>query len=119
MGRLHQSSPVPSLALCHVCALSERHGHHLVPSHSPALLPQVRDYAFDPDSGAISTLKFDVLGLPSIPQALLPCSALRWEEVVAVAPRRVVVCRWTPPMMMEAHACACDPPGLPCRVTAS
>lgn len=66
--------------------------HYHLNNHSP-LNPQVRDYAFDPDSGAISTLKFDVLGLPSIPQALLPCSALRWEEVVAVAPQRIVVRR--------------------------
>ncbi|KAL6783667.1 hypothetical protein ACKKBF_B05365 [Auxenochlorella protothecoides x Auxenochlorella symbiontica] len=62
-------------------------------SESGVKLGKVRDYAFDPDSGAISSLKFDVLGLPSIPQALLPCSALRWEEVVAVAPQRIVVRR--------------------------
>ena len=56
-------------------------------------LGKVRDYVFNPDTGAVSTIKVDALGLPSIPQALLACSSLGWEEVVAVGPTRVVVRR--------------------------
>lgn len=34
------------------------------------LHPPCRDFLFSPDTGAISTIKYDKLGVPSLPQAL-------------------------------------------------
>ncbi|KAL4449541.1 hypothetical protein ABPG77_007185 [Micractinium sp. CCAP 211/92] len=54
-------------------------------------LGKVRDYLFSPDSGAISTIKYDKLGVPSLPQALLSCYSISWEDVKALGPTRLVV----------------------------
>jgi uncharacterized protein YrrD len=43
-------------------------------------LGRVRDYLFDPDNGAVSTIKYDLLGLPWLPQQLL-----RWAAVAGKA----------------------------------
>ena len=32
---------------------------------------QVRDYSFSPDSGRVDALRYDALGLPAIPEAVL------------------------------------------------
>ncbi|KAL4421514.1 hypothetical protein ABPG75_010805 [Micractinium tetrahymenae] len=54
-------------------------------------LGKVRDYLFNPDTGAISTIKYDKLGVPSLPQALLSCYSISWEDVKALGPTRLVV----------------------------
>lgn len=56
-------------------------------------LGKVRDFVFNPDDGAISSIKFDALGIPSLPQGLLSCSSLAWQDIVAVGPTRVIVKR--------------------------
>jgi sporulation protein YlmC with PRC-barrel domain len=56
-------------------------------------LGRVRDFVFSPDSGALALLRYDALGLPSIPQALLSCSSLAWDDITAVGPARVVARR--------------------------
>lgn len=54
-------------------------------------LGKVRDFLFSPDTGAISTIKYDKLGVPSLPQALLSCYSISWEDVKALGPTRLVV----------------------------
>jgi sporulation protein YlmC with PRC-barrel domain len=64
-----------------------------VETEDGTVLGRVRDYVFNPDSGAISSIKYDALGIPSIPQSLLSCSSLSWQDVVAVGPSKVIVRR--------------------------
>ncbi|PRW60334.1 photosystem reaction center subunit H [Chlorella sorokiniana] len=54
-------------------------------------LGKVRDFVFDPDTGGIGTLKYDKLGVPSIPQQLLDCYSVSFSDIVAVGPTRVIV----------------------------
>ncbi|KAI7836888.1 hypothetical protein COHA_009220 [Chlorella ohadii] len=54
-------------------------------------LGKVRDYVFDPDTGAIGTIKYDRLGIPTIPQQLFDCYCISYAEVVALGPTRVIV----------------------------
>lgn len=56
-------------------------------------LGKVRDFLFNPDNGQISSIRFDVLGLPSIPQELLGCSRLDERDIVAVGPTKTIVRR--------------------------
>lgn len=62
-----------------------------VADETPIFFRPRRDFLFDPDTGAISTVKYDTLGLPSLPQALFSCYALSWEDVVALGPTRLIV----------------------------
>lgn len=55
------------------------------------VLGKVRDYLFNPDNGAISALKVDGLGIPSIPQSIMTTYAVSWQEVLGVGPAEVVV----------------------------
>ena len=54
-------------------------------SSSPALLFQVRDFVFSPDSGRIGALRFDALGLPSLPDAFLTCKEVGMQDVQEVS----------------------------------
>lgn len=56
-------------------------------------LGRVRDFLFNPDSGQISSIRYDALGLPSIPQELLGCSRLDERDIVAIGPSRTIVRR--------------------------
>ncbi len=56
-------------------------------------LGKVRDFLFNPDNGQISSIRFDALGLPSIPQELLGCSRLEERDIVAVGPTKTIVRR--------------------------
>jgi sporulation protein YlmC with PRC-barrel domain len=64
-----------------------------VETEDGTVLGRVRDYVFNPDTGAVSSIKYDALGIPSIPQSLLSCSSLSWQDVVAVGPSKVIVRR--------------------------
>lgn len=64
-----------------------------VETEDGTVLGRVRDYVFNPDTGAISSIKYDALGIPSIPQSLLSCSSLSWQDVVAVGLSKVIVTR--------------------------
>lgn len=50
---------------------------------------QVRDYSFSPDSGRVDALRYDALGLPAIPEAVL---------TVLEARHCIQVPRWTGPL---------------------
>ncbi|KAI8110363.1 hypothetical protein M9435_002039 [Picochlorum sp. BPE23] len=56
-------------------------------------LGKVRDFLFNPDNGEIVSIRYDALGLPSIPQNLLGCSRLDWHDIVAVGPSKTIVRR--------------------------
>jgi sporulation protein YlmC with PRC-barrel domain len=56
-------------------------------------LGKVRDYVFNPDNGQIVSIRYDALGIPSIPQSLLSCYSLDWRDVLAVGPLKTVVRR--------------------------
>ncbi len=56
-------------------------------------LGKVRDFLFNPDNGQISSIRYDALGLPSIPQELLGCSRLDERDIVAVGPTKTIVRR--------------------------
>lgn len=56
-------------------------------------LGKVRDFVFNPDNGQIVNIRYDALGIPSIPQSLLSCYTLSWEDVVAVGPTKTIVRR--------------------------
>lgn len=56
-------------------------------------LGKVRDFLFNPDNGEIISIRYDALGLPSIPQNLLGCSRLDWRDIVAVGPSKTIVRR--------------------------
>lgn len=56
-------------------------------------LGKVRDFVFNPDNGQIVSIRYDALGIPSIPQSLLSCYALNWQDVVAVGPTKTIVRR--------------------------
>lgn len=56
-------------------------------------LGKVRDFLFNPDSGQIASIRYDALGIPSIPQELLGCSRLDERDIVAVGPSRTIVRR--------------------------
>ena len=56
-------------------------------------LGKVRDFLFNPDNGQISSIRYDALGLPSIPQELLGCSRLNERDIVAVGPTKTIVRR--------------------------
>mmetsp|Transcript_122 Transcript_122/g.265 ORF Transcript_122/g.265 Transcript_122/m.265 type:complete len:407 (-) Transcript_122:363-1583(-) len=56
-------------------------------------LGKVRDFLFNPDNGEIVSIRYDALGLPSIPQNLLGCSRLDWRDIVAVGPSKTIVRR--------------------------
>ena len=43
----------------------------LIRAASQAANAQVRDYSFSPDSGRVDALRFDALGMPAIPEAVL------------------------------------------------
>lgn len=54
-------------------------------------LGRVRDFVFDPDTGGIGSIKYDKLGIPSIPQQLLDCYNVGVTDIVAVGPTRIIV----------------------------
>jgi len=56
-------------------------------------LGRVRDFLFNPDSGQIASIRYDALGIPSIPQELLGCSRLDERDIIAVGPSRTIVRR--------------------------
>ena len=56
-------------------------------------LGKVRDYIFNPDNGQVVSIRYDALGLPSIPQSLLSCYTLAWQDIVAVGPTKTIVRR--------------------------
>lgn len=56
-------------------------------------LGKVRDFLFNPDNGQIVSIRYDALGLPSIPQNLLGCSRLDWRDIVAVGPSKTIIRR--------------------------
>eukprot|EP00890_Picochlorum_soloecismus_P005517 jgi/Picsp_1/5967/NSC_03322-R1_prc-barrel domain protein len=56
-------------------------------------LGKIRDFLFNPDNGQILSIRFDALGIPSIPQNLLTCSRLSWRDIVAVGPTKTIVRR--------------------------
>lgn len=56
-------------------------------------LGKVRDFIFNPDNGQVASIRYDALGFASIPQALLTCYSLSWEDVVAVGPTKTIVRR--------------------------
>lgn len=66
------------------------------PAQTPSCLPvaghfepcpalQVRDFVFSPDSGRIGALRFDALGLPSLPDAFLTCKEVGMQDVQEVS----------------------------------
>jgi sporulation protein YlmC with PRC-barrel domain len=55
------------------------------------VLGKVRDYLFNPDDGRIMTVRYDALGIPSIPQSLLTCYSINWRDIVAVGPNKMIV----------------------------
>lgn len=57
------------------------------------VLGKVRDYLFNPDDGRIITVRYDALGIPSIPQSLLTCYSINWRDIVAVGPSTTIVSR--------------------------
>lgn len=56
-------------------------------------LGKIRDFLFNPDNGQIISIRFDALGIPSIPQNLLTCSRLSWRDIVAIGPTKTIVRR--------------------------
>jgi sporulation protein YlmC with PRC-barrel domain len=56
-------------------------------------LGKIRDFLFNPDNGQILSIRYDALGLPSIPQELLGCSRLDERDIVAVGPTKTIVRR--------------------------
>ena len=56
-------------------------------------LGKVRDFVFNPDNGQIVSIRYDALGLPSIPQSLLSCYTLGWQDIIAVGPTKTIVRR--------------------------
>lgn len=44
-------------------------------------MSQVRDYSFSPDSGRVDALRYDALGLPAIPEAVLTVQEVGAEAV--------------------------------------
>ena len=56
-------------------------------------LGKVRDFLFNPDNGQIASIRYDALGLASIPQELLGCSRLDERDIVAVGPTKTIVRR--------------------------
>jgi len=54
-------------------------------------LGKVRDFIFNPDNGQVVSIRYDALGLPSIPQSLLSCYTLGWQDIVAVGPMKTIV----------------------------
>ena len=56
-------------------------------------LGKVRDFIFNPDNGQVVNIKYDALGLPSIPQSLLSCYSLGWQDIIAVGPTKTIVRR--------------------------
>jgi sporulation protein YlmC with PRC-barrel domain len=54
-------------------------------------LGKVRDFIFNPDNGQVVSIRYDALGLPSIPQSLLSCYTLGWQDIVAVGPTKTIV----------------------------
>ena len=54
---------------------------------------KIRDFLFNPDNGQILSIRFDALGIPSIPQNLLTCSRLNWRDIIAVGPTKTIVRR--------------------------
>jgi sporulation protein YlmC with PRC-barrel domain len=56
-------------------------------------LGKVRDFVFNPDNGQVASVRYDALGVASIPQALLSCYSLSWEDIVAVGPTKTIVRR--------------------------
>lgn len=56
-------------------------------------LGKVRDFLFNPDSGQMASIRYDALGIPSIPQELLGCSRLDERDIIAVGPSRTIVRR--------------------------
>lgn len=64
-----------------------------VQTEDGVVLGKVRDFLFNPDNGEIASIRYDALGLPSIPQNLLSCSRLDWRDIVAVGPTKTIVRR--------------------------
>ncbi|GAB4822509.1 hypothetical protein N2152v2_009555 [Parachlorella kessleri] len=56
-------------------------------------LGKVRDYVFNPDNGAITTIVYDAFGLPVIPKGLLTIYQLGYQEIMSVGPTEVIVRR--------------------------
>lgn len=56
-------------------------------------LGKVRDFLFNPDDGRITSIRYDALGVPSIPQELLGCSRLDERDIVVVGPMKTIVRR--------------------------
>ncbi len=54
---------------------------------------QVRDFAFSPDSGQITHLSYDSLGLPTVPEALLNVYEVDMESVLELRAGLVVMRR--------------------------
>lgn len=54
---------------------------------------QVRDFAFSPDSGQITHLSYDSLGLPTVPEALLNVYEVDMDSVLELRSGLVVLRR--------------------------
>jgi sporulation protein YlmC with PRC-barrel domain len=97
-------------------------------------LGKVRDFVFNPDNGQVASVRYDALGIPSIPQALLSCYSISWEDIVAVGPTKTIVRRcalrhptpkllprpgfaWTPAEVCNICRFAGAPSGAPSRRT--
>ena len=61
-------------------------------SHS-GCAAQVRDFAFSPDSGQITHLSYDSLGLPTVPEALLNVYEVEMDSVLELRSGLVVLRR--------------------------
>ena len=57
------------------------------------LFLQVRDFAFSPDSGQITHLSYDSLGLPTVPEALLNVYEVDMDSVLELRSGLVVLRR--------------------------
>lgn len=56
-------------------------------------LGKIRDFLFNPDDGRITSIRYDALGVSSIPQELLGCSRLDERDIVAAGPMKTIVRR--------------------------
>ncbi|CAL5227856.1 g10890 [Coccomyxa viridis] len=66
---------------------------HSVQSYDGTPLGKVRDFAFSPDSGQITHLSYDSLGLPTVPEALLNVYEVDMDSVLELRSGLVVLRR--------------------------
>lgn len=67
--------------------------HAWAPQSALVLPAQVRDFAFSPDSGQVTHLSYDNLGLPTVPEALLNVYEVDMESVLELRSGLVVLRR--------------------------